>query len=340
MSDGVYRPRIRFVLLIVNLAILALPLAGIGALRVYENELIRSTEAQLLAQGTLLREMFLSGYVEAAGIERTIEARDVLVPTLDITREAPRPSAPEAAAPRTIVDGPAANAGARMRSALEAAVAETLVGIRVTDASGTVVASSGGELGLSLAAREEVAGALRGETVTLLRKRDSDEPVPPLASISRGQRYRVFAALPVRTGGRTIGAVVLSRTPLDISKALWLNRRPLFIGALAVVAVVVLVTVLTSLTISRPIRALADASGRVARGEHGALTAPRRLRTREVAQLWDAVFGMAAHAGGARRIHPDVRLARLARVQDSSHDASRKPRAAARPRRGDESGRA
>lgn len=294
MSDEVFRPRIRTILLIVNLAILALPLAGIAGLRLYENELIRGTEAQLLVQGALVREMYLLGYAEAAGLARSVEAEpNALVPSLDITREDPRPPAPEAVPPSAPVDAAAAAAGTRMQPALQAAVRETLVGIRVTDAAGTVVATSGSELGLSLAAREEVAGALRGEAVSLLRTRNSDEPVPPLASISRGQRYRVFAALPVRLGGRSIGAVVLSRTPLDIAKALWLIRRPLAVGALSVVAVVVLVTVLTSLTISRPMRGLVAQTRRVAAGERGALAAPRGVRTLEVSQLWDAVSGMA-----------------------------------------------
>lgn len=301
MSDRVFRPRIRTILLIVNLAILALPVVGIAGLRLYENELIRGTEAQLLLQGTLVRELFLLGYRQDSGAERPIEppeappdpTRDVLLPSLDITRDTPLPPAQQATAPVLPIDPAAAIAGSRMQIPLQAAVRATLVGIRVTDAAGSVVASSGSELGLSLVAREEVARALHGETVSLLRKRHSDAPEPPLASISRGQRYRVFVALPVRDGARVIGAVVLSRTPLDISKAMWMNRRPIFVGAFAVVAVVVLVSVLTSLTISRPLRALLEQARRVARGERGALTAGVGPRTVEVSQLWEAVEGMA-----------------------------------------------
>ncbi len=301
MFDGFSRPRIPTILLIVNLAILALPVAGIAGLRLYENELIRGTEAQLLLQGTLVREMFLLGYREASGIERPIElpgapsdpASDALLPSLDITSDSPLPPAPQATTPTLPIDPSAALAGSRLQAPLQAAVRATLVGIRVTDATGSVVASSGSELGLSLAAREEVARALRGETVSLLRKRVSDEPKPPLASVSRGQRYRVFVALPVKDGTRVIGSVVLSRTPLDISKAVWLNRRPILVGASAVIAVVVLVTVLTSLTISRPLRALVEQARRVARGDRGALATAAGPGTREVSQLWEAVEAMA-----------------------------------------------
>jgi signal transduction histidine kinase len=299
--DRAPRPRLRTVLLIVNLAILALPLAGISGLRLYENELIRGTESQLLYQGTIVREMFLLGYREASGAAgraapATVPvdaAGDALLPSLDIATNALLPPAPPATKPELPVDAFAAAAGSRILAPLRAAVRATLVGIRVTDAAGIVVASSGSELGLTLAARVEVARALRGETVSLLRRRVSEAPEPPLASVSRGQRYRVFVALPVRDGTRVIGTVVLSRTPLDISKAMWLSRRPIFIGASLVVAVVLLVTALTSLTINRPLYALVERARRVARGDRGALAASPGPGTREVAQLWDAVTEMA-----------------------------------------------
>jgi len=298
--DRVLRPRIRTVLLLVNLAILALPLAGVAGLRLYENDLVRGTEAQLLLQAGLLREMYLQAYREASGRAADAgppppsdPARAALVPSLDITRDARRPAAPAATPPASPSDPVALLAGGRIMAPLRASVAATLVGARITDASGTVVASSGTELGLSLAGREEVARALRGGQVSLLRRRESDGPRPPLESISRGQRYRVFVALPVRDGTRVIGAVVLSRTPLDISKAVWLSRRPILLGAAIVLAVVVLVSALTSLTISRPLRVLVEQARRVARGERGALAPAQGPGTLEVAQLWEAVQGMA-----------------------------------------------
>lgn len=298
MRERIARPRIRTVLLIVNLAILALPLAGIAALRLYENEIVRGTEAQLLAQAALVREVYLAEYEEAAGIahaERPAGGpeHDALLPTLDLAREVPLPRPPAAVPPAAPPDPLALRAGARIGEPLRLAVRSTLSGIRIVDAGGTVVASSGSELGLSIAAREEVARALRGETVSLLRERVSDEPVPPLASISRGQRYRVFVALPARIDERVVGAVVLSRTPLDISKALWLSRRPILIGACLVLAVVVLVSVLTSLTISRPLRALVERAGRIARGEPDARVASGRPGTLEVARLSEALESMA-----------------------------------------------
>ena len=49
-----WRPQLRTVLLVVNLVILLLPLAGIWILRLYESELIRQTESELIAQGVIV----------------------------------------------------------------------------------------------------------------------------------------------------------------------------------------------------------------------------------------------------------------------------------------------
>ncbi|MCQ8780096.1 hypothetical protein NQU49_26215, partial [Escherichia coli] len=41
-------------LLLINLVVLMLPLAGIAVLRIYESALIRQTESELVAQGTVI----------------------------------------------------------------------------------------------------------------------------------------------------------------------------------------------------------------------------------------------------------------------------------------------
>ena len=45
------RLRLRTVLILVNLIVLALPVAGIQVLRIYESALVRQTESELIAQG-------------------------------------------------------------------------------------------------------------------------------------------------------------------------------------------------------------------------------------------------------------------------------------------------
>ncbi|MGI9332960.1 MAG: sensor histidine kinase, partial [Gammaproteobacteria bacterium] len=48
------RLRLRTILLVVNVVVLALPLGGIAVLRIYESALIRQTETELIAQGAFV----------------------------------------------------------------------------------------------------------------------------------------------------------------------------------------------------------------------------------------------------------------------------------------------
>jgi signal transduction histidine kinase len=290
------RPRLRTVLLIVNLLILSLPVGGIAALRLYENELVRRTEGQLLVQGVVLREAFRQELRREVGrdpVEKPSPVLEEVAPRLDVATERVRPRAPDAQPAPRKADPVAAAAGARLAPLVERAGHSTLVGIRVVDDRGVVVATSRTELGLSLAHREEVARALRGESVSLMRERISDEPPPPLQSASRGQRYRIFVALPVVEDDRVVGAVILSRTPLDIAKALYLMRRPLIIGTGVLLAVVVLVSALTSFTVLRPVRALIRQAESVSRGGRDAWTPLEKPGTLELARLSHAVATMA-----------------------------------------------
>jgi len=300
--EAPFRPRLRTVLLTVNLVVLLLPLLGIAALRLYEDELIRSTESQLLAQGALVREVFRREYqapqregapapIAAAG---TTATADVLLPRINVSEDVIRPPAPAALLPSQPADPRALLAGRALEPMLRAASRDTLVGVRVVDRSGIVVASSGTEAGLSLESREEVARALRGDRAAILRQRVSDEPEPPFASLSRGQRYRVFVTLPVTIDNEgVVGAVVLSRTPIDIAKALYLHRRALLLGAGVLLAAVVGMSTLTALTIVRPARELMRRAERVARGERGLAVRLSEPGTREMAQLAQAISSMA-----------------------------------------------
>jgi len=298
------------VLLTVNLLILLLPVGGIAILRLYENELVRRTETELIVQGAVVREAFRRAYLQAAagGAEpagRALPADwkplwtdaegglEPIPPRLDISTTRVLPVAPDAVAVDLAADATAVEAARSVAPLIEESCKVTLAGIRVVDVHGIVIATSGSELGLSLAHREEVEAALGGSVVSLLRRRVLDEPRPPLQSISRGQRYRVFVALPVVERRRLLGAVVLSRTPLDISKALYINRRPLLLGAAALLGVVVLVSVLTSLTISRPVRALIGQADQAKAGERGAMVPLRAPGTHEIAGLSEALAAMA-----------------------------------------------
>ena len=53
-----WRPRIRFVVLAILLTVMALPLVGLFFFRIYENQLIRQTEAELIGQGAAIAAIY------------------------------------------------------------------------------------------------------------------------------------------------------------------------------------------------------------------------------------------------------------------------------------------
>ena len=80
---------------------------------------------------------------------------------------------------------------------------------------------------------EEVREALAGRYASALRQRIPDQPPPPLYSVSRGTKVRVFVAMPVAVEGRVAGVVYLSRTPNNIVKHLYGERGKVALAAIA-----------------------------------------------------------------------------------------------------------
>ena len=308
-----WRPRLATVLVLITLVIGLLPLGGLFVLRIYESALIRQTESELIAQGALIAASYRvqferlsagkkSGVPAAYGNAITSPPRPEDPDTrwrpryavLDLATDPILP-APEDAPPAGAPAHPAAvAAGRELTAILRETQKITLAGIRVTDPAGVIVATTGEELGRSVAHHDEVTRALTGEFVSVMRWRGSNQPTtPPLDSISRGTRIRVFVAMPIVHNERVIGSVLLARTPWNIWQALYGKRRELTVGGLALLAVVLGLALLTSFTIGRPVRALRDQARRAARGERGAVTPLANAGTREIAELSETVAEMA-----------------------------------------------
>ena len=306
-----WTPRLRTVLISVNLLILLVLVGGIVLLRLYESALVRRTEAELIAQAAhvaatyrvAVREELVARGRDVAAygsladpallpapaapfVPRTAAldlATHPVLPVPEPAREPDRPASPVAVA-----------AGGRLVEALLDAQRTTLAGMRVVDATGVVVATTRTEQGQSLAHREEVARALRGEHVSLIRERNRDEPPPAMDSIQRGSQVRVFVSMPVKEGDRVWGAVVLSRTPMSLAQSMYGIRWYLLGGALVLMVLTIFLGLFTSRTINRPMRELIDQVERVARGERGAAAPLRNPGTHEVHLVSDAVARMAS----------------------------------------------
>ncbi len=309
---GAPRLSLRSLLIVINLAVLLLPVAGIQVMRLYESALVRQTESALIAQAAFVAAFYRSLVQESAPADLKAVSREIrsLSPEWRDGRWSPRPAELDLADSAVLPPFPdglaerapnafASTMGARLAPVLRDAQLVTLAGIRVVDPWGVIVASTGEDVGLSVAHGEEIGRALSGETMSQLRYKTDVVQGSPLDSVSRTGSLRVFVAAPILLRDRLIGAVMLSRTPPSIVQALYAKRWLLLQAFALLVAVVVLISLLTFRLIARPVSELADRASRISSGELSSLgeaggASMPRPQLKEVARLQEAIQGMAA----------------------------------------------
>jgi signal transduction histidine kinase len=104
----------------------------------------------------------------------------------------------------------------------------------------------------------------------------------------------VFVALPMTVGDEVVGAVLLARTPASLWDTIQGKRRPLIYAAAILLAIVLMLSWLTTRTLTRPIAALREQAQRAARGESGAVRPLRHAGTREIAELSQSLIAMSS----------------------------------------------
>jgi two-component system sensor histidine kinase ChvG len=271
--------RISLRLLAYNLLLVFVPAAGVLYLDVYERQLLDALETSMVQQGRILgAALGDQGAIEPASanallarLEQRLTARlrvldrngwviadsSLLGPRLD-------PTPPAAASdPRGEVV-PAAADGAARRSPLYR-VGSWLYGLYrrflgPPEPPLSVVEPFPADQPLDIPpVREALAGRYGASTL-----------------ISPGQRsVTLYSAIPVRSQGEVVGAVLVSGTTLRILTDLYHERLAIFQVVIASVIVAVLLSIVTSTTIVRPLRrlraealALVDGRGRL-RGTFG-----------------------------------------------------------------------
>lgn len=300
------RPRLWMVFAAVGVAGFLLTLAGLSFVRVYDDQLIRQTETELIAQGAVIAQVYRTELLAAVGgqdygRERTarwpfqLPLDPRLRPILP-SLKASDPALPdEAPRPSSVPGEPLAQeAGRKLAPLLDQVRAATLAGIRVVDPEGVVVSSSSPELvGVTLVDRPEVQRALRGEPNSVLRSRSSEPGTTALASLSRDTGVRVSVALPVLEGERVWGAVVLARTPMTFAKAVYADRWNLTATGLVLLGAVGLMSLAAAALVGRPVRALVRQTRAIATSAPSGFEPVARPVVAELAELSEALAGMA-----------------------------------------------
>lgn len=310
MKRTPHPPRLRTILTTLTLVVLLTPLAGIFFLRIYDTELIRQTEAELIAQAAFIQADFGRQMARCAH-EQNLQPLDLgppaTPPTIDIAPDGSRrfrpvpltldlrttqvfPESEQPTAPNTHPIPCAVQAGTTLVPSLVTAQEVTHAGMRVVDSRAIVVASTRHEdLGLQWRPTE-VQQALDGHVAKTLRTRQSTNPDPPLDSISRRGGLRVFVSFPIWLQNHVVGAVVVSRTPVSLQKALYTNKDVFLTLALGLLALTALFSALALRSLDRPVRGLMRQIQAISEGQ--ATTPISPSGTLEFARLSDALTRM------------------------------------------------
>jgi signal transduction histidine kinase len=304
-----WRPSLSLVVFLVLASVLSLPLLSLYFLKVYQNQLIQQTEAELIAQSAALSAVFrrevetsipqgaaLGTRISQAAEKPSGEPYQPIWPKLELANQSVLPPRPEARAPSATADPAFVALGARMTPDLLATQNVTLAGFRLLDPNGIVIAGRE-ELGLSLAHLPEVAEALQGRFRGALRQRISKHDQPALYSMSRGTDVRVFTAMPVIARDQVAGVVYASRTPSNVFKHLYEQRGKVALAILFMIVPTVLIGLLFHRTITEPMRELIERANLIGKGDRSALRPLRRHGTSEFARLSQSFLEM------ARRLH-------------------------------------
>lgn len=258
--------RLRTILFLVLFFVAALPGLSAIFLRVYENTLVRQTEAELVAQGAALAaaaEALWPGARPAPEVPLRPQDYRPEPSAIDLSIGPVLPERPPAA--------PAGPPDKRARAAAEvlAPIARetartTLAAVVLLDRHGRIL--QGRETG-SYAALPEVRTALAGRPATVLRQRGDYRPRYRFEWLSRASALRIHHARPVIVNGRVEGVLLLSRSPRALFRGIYQDRLKIMLGVGLIFAALVVLSGLVSRGVTRPIEALSAASRKVAAGE-------------------------------------------------------------------------
>ncbi|WP_380872001.1 two-component sensor histidine kinase [Sphingomonas sp. DBB INV C78] len=246
------------------LFVAALPGVGAVFLRVYENTLVRQTEAELIAQSAVLAAAYKSAWRNGT---HDVEARPIAPerPIVDLRTMRVLPPQPDAV-PAAPSDMKARRAAFAIAPIIADARAVTLAAVRLLDFHGVVVFGRE-DIRRSYAALPEVELAAKAhEAVTVLRERGGYQPRYMLEVFSRASALRVHHVRPVLVNGEIVGFVMLSRSPRGLFLGMYQDRGKIALGVVLIFAMLLILAGLLSRGIVRPIETLSRSTQDVGRG--------------------------------------------------------------------------
>lgn len=293
-------PALRLRTILLSVLFFAAVLPGVSAifLRVYENTLVRQTEAELIAQTAALSaaaEAMWPGARIVVPTEAQRKAADYYRPEpagIDLRSDPVLPPRPSVDAARTPPDPAALAAAARLAPIMEETSRTTLASIVLLDRNGVVVRGLG--QGGSWRDLPEVEAALSGAPATVLRRNAAYQPRYDMEWLSRASGLRIHHARPIVVNDRVEGVVLTSRSPRALFKGIYQDRGKILFGVVAVLGLLSILAVLVSRGIARPIEALRRVARDVTYGG-GSVPPPPATAAVEIRDLYED-FGRMAEA--------------------------------------------
>ncbi|MDU0113508.1 hypothetical protein RT723_10965 [Psychrosphaera aquimarina] len=185
--------KLSHILLIINLIILALPITGIALFNLYDSNLVRETENELITQGVIISNVFKRSLIEqnpdvdfnnygVAQEEKYWIKEDPslgkwrpLPASLDLFSDEVLEQAPPPIPVDIKPDKLALDLGPRFDDLLQETQLTTLSGIRILDYNGIIIASTGWTKLLALNNQNDVKQALKGVTTKVIRRKSPQE---------------------------------------------------------------------------------------------------------------------------------------------------------------------
>ena len=294
-------PALRLRTILLSVLMFAAILPGLSAifLRVYENTLVRQTEAELIAQAAVLSAMAETSWPGAVMIPFDPDQRRVPgyyrpePATIDLGSTPVLPARPPARIPTVTADTPALLVAGRLAPVMEETSRTTLASIIFLDRNGTVVRGFG--LGGNWRDLQEVRSALSGQPSTVLRRNDAYHPRYSMEWLSRASALRIHHARPVIVNGRVTGVILTSRSPRALFRGIYQDRIKIGLGIVGTLGLIAFLAVLVSRGIARPIEGLSRAARDVATGGGGDVPPAPATAAVEIRALYED-FGRMAQA--------------------------------------------
>ncbi len=255
--------RLRTILFGTLLFVAALPGFSAVFLRVYENALVRRTEAELVSQSAALCAIAATLWPGAQPEAPTGPPR--YQPTgIDLRASAILPERPAPLPAATLADPAALDMATRLAPAFAQTKQVTLSSILMLDGKGVIL--TGEDAGKSLATLPEIQRALSGVAVTRLRTNAAYDARYAFEWISRASNIRLHHARPIMVGGRPAGVILVSRSPRALFKGMYEDRGKIALGAGGIFLLLIALSAILSRAIVRPVENLSRATRALASG--------------------------------------------------------------------------